>query len=701
MNKNIGILDPKGLKPNPLTGEKYSKKYKELAKIWCNLPAYERSDEIINKIKDNQVILTIFETGAGKTVLNPKFALHSYKYDAKIAITLPKRIIAKSAAEFAAVTLDVEIGQEVGYQYKGASVKSDKTKLLYATDGTIVARLLKDPELKDFNCVIIDESHERKVQIDFLLYLLRETLKLRPEFKIIIMSATIDSKLFANYFRDFKYAQIDVPGARTFPIESRFLEKKIDYNKVLTKGYDILIDILETDDMSDLKVAHDVIFFVTSSNEAFNLCQILNNHLELEKKNKCKITCKGDVFCVEVYSGMNPDKQTLAQDKESYKQNKYNRKVVIATNVAESSLTIDGVRYVIDTGYELSGTYDPIIRARKLDRKLITQAQSKQRMGRAGRTEPGICYHLYRKEDFESQMSKFPEPDIRTSDITMECLKLLNNENIQTVDKLISILSDFIEPPRENYIRAAVDILAELGALKDNKITDYGKLLNQLPENDIFLANTLIFGKLYNCSREVLKINSLINVTRGNMSALYNLPGRDNKEKEKKFQTAKRKTAHKYGDHLTLLKIYEDLEEQFKKDNKDKLYEWAYKNFYKINTLLKAPNEYKKAKGKLYQIARIDSEKLDLKYFEEIKNLEIDERVLACYIMGFQLNTAIRENNVYNTRFNRNDIKIARISTLSDKKPKNVIYNELFISMNNPQLTIVSEIPNKIMDILK
>ncbi|MCJ7638122.1 MAG: DEAD/DEAH box helicase, partial [Nitrososphaeraceae archaeon] len=340
MNENIGILDPDGINPNPLNNKPYSDKYKELAKVWSKLPAYKKANEIIKKIKENQVILTIFETGAGKTVLNPKFALHAFNYDAKIGITLPKRIITKSAAEYAALTLDVELGDEVGYQYKGSppEAKSEKTKLLYATDGTIVSRALKDPKLSDFNAIVIDEAHDRKVQIDFLLYLLRETLKIRPDFKIIIMSATINADLFTNYFKDFKFAKIEVPGARTYPIESIFLEDTITYNKILEKGFEILIKILKEDDPTT-KAAHDVIFFVTSSNEAFKICQLLSDHVEKEKKGKCDISCKGNVYCIEVYAGMNMQKQTLAQDREKYKiidNKKYNRKIVIATNVAES-----------------------------------------------------------------------------------------------------------------------------------------------------------------------------------------------------------------------------------------------------------------------------------------------------------------------------------------------------------------------------
>ncbi|AYV77173.1 MAG: HrpA-like RNA helicase [Barrevirus sp.] len=715
MNDNIGILDPEGLKLNPLTQKPYSYKYRELAKIWSKLPAYKEANNIIEAIKENQVLLTVFETGAGKTVLVPKFALHSLNYDANIAITLPKRIIAKSAAEYAALTLDVDIGDEVGYQYKGSppEAKSSKTKLLYATDGTIVARLLRDPKLTEFAMVIIDEAHEMKVQIAFLLYLLRETLRLRPEFKIIIMSATINSELFSDYFRDFKFAKIEVKGVRSYPIESIFLKESLTYNQILEKGFDTLIKILKEDDPTT-KLAHDIIFFVTSANETFKICSQLNDYVQEEKKHICDISCKGNNYCIEVYAGISADKQDLAQDREKYKElsvskdnpRKNIRKIVIATNVAESSLTIDGLKYVIDTGYELKGSYDPVLHGRKLDRQLISQAQAKQRMGRTGRTEPGICYHMYTENEFNNTMIKFPESEIRVSDITMECLKLLSIESIKSVEKLINIFTYFIEPPKEEFIRSAIETLIAINAISNETINDYGLLLNEIPIDDIFLANTFIFAKLYNCSREVMKIATLIMACRGNMTDLYTVPSYENKELTQKFRKAKAKFTHRSGDHLTLLNIFNSL-----KKNKDKINDFAYKNFFKIGTIGKVLNDYKKTKDRTRQIRinREDLDKYNLKFFDQILTLPIEDRVLSCFIMGFPLNTAMRHDSTYHTKFYKGDnLKINRISTLLESKsnkkkgkplmPKNVVFYELFISMDQMNLSIVSKIPKKIME---
>lgn len=726
-NKNIGILDPEGKELNPLTGKSYSERYKELAKKWSTFPVYKRAKEIIKDIEDYQVLLIQAQTGSGKSVLVVKYVLHVYNYDAKIAMTLPKQIITKATAEFAAETLDVKLGEEVGYQYKGSpsNAKSDKTKLLFCTDGTVMQRLLKDPYLKDFDCVIIDESHERSTRIDFLLYLLRETLRLRPEFKLIIMSATVNAEIFKNYYQEFKFKQIDVGGGRTFPITEYYVEKSLQYNDTINEGFNKLITILEQDDPTK-SGAHDIIFFITSSNDAFNLCKRLNQFIEKEKKTKCRITCKGDIYCVEVYSGMDEKKQLLAQDKSLYKENTtYNRKIVIATNVAESSLTIDGIKYVIDTGYELKSSFDPEYRARKLERQLISQAQSKQRCGRGGRTEPGECHKLYTKNDYENIMIPFPEPEIRTSDITAECLNLLSIEKIGNVPNLIETLANFIEPPREINIRIAINTLMQLGLIEKDVVTKIGKLVNEIPLNDILFALTFVYSKIYRCSNEILKIYCMIDASKANLNDIYRSPTDilQNKKADineeqfrkmlsslnNKFDSSRKKLMSKYGDHLTLLKIFDKfslIQEKYK-ENQDKLNDWGHDNFLKLNTLMKAKKNYKKIRWQINSLFKNQpkSEDYDLKHFNEIEKLNVDERVLSCLLLGFRLNTAVKifgsEN--YRTQHSKNlKINLNKLSTLNlhNQLPKNVIYYELFISMGKNDINIISVIPKEILNIL-
>lgn len=246
-SKQYGILDPSGNNVNPLNDKEYSDKYKDIAKIWSKFPAYENAEKIIQMIKDNQVLLITSGTGSGKTVLIPKYVLHQTDYKGHIMISLPKQIIAQSAAEYAALTLDVVLGEQIGYKYKGSDTKyvGKEPNLLYATDGTIVSRLLNDPVLTGINAVVIDEAHERKVQIDFMLFLLKNVLKQRKDFKLIIMSATVNSEIFKSYFAEYKFEQFDVGSKTNYKIESIFVDKTVGPTEYIQRGLDIISDLIK------------------------------------------------------------------------------------------------------------------------------------------------------------------------------------------------------------------------------------------------------------------------------------------------------------------------------------------------------------------------------------------------------------------------------------------------------------------------
>ena len=711
-NDNIGILDPEGKNLNPFTNQSYSDTYKKLAQIWSKYPAYQNAKERINDIMENQVLLINAATSAGKTVIYPKFTLHALGYKGKVGVTLPKQLITKSAAEFAAKTLDVEVGSEVGYQFKGSpkNAYSDKTKLLYATDGTIKAMLINDPSLIEFDAILIDEAHERKVQIDFLLYLLRNTLKLRPNFKLIIMSATINSDIFKEYYKEFKFKEINLGGARKYPITSHFLkptEQKKNYEDLKQEAFKILIKILEEDN-PEKPGAHDILFFITSKLEAITICKKLNKHIEAEKKaidKKCKITCTGDVVCMEIFSGISPERERLVIDKDLYKaKSNYNRKVVLATNVAESSITIDGIKYVIDLGHELKSVYDAEHRARNLKRELISHAQATQRMGRAGRTEPGICYHMYTEDDYLNKMEKFPLPDIRTNDLSNECLQLLNIDTINTTENLINVLIQLIEPPKEIYIKTAINILNELGAIENEQITPLGKMLTNIKVNDPMTALSIILATQYKCSHELIKLFVIIDLIKGNIIELFNKPDEYASEQtKKKFNNAKKQFAHDSGDHISLLNIYDEYNKQVKDNsgNIEILRNWCRKNFLKYEILVKVNKQYRKIKA---TVPNMDNINLGLSYDKDIDNLPVNDRILYCILVGFKLNIAINKySDLYQTQFSDDiKIKISNTSFISylNKQPRNVVYHELFISLGRNDLNIVSNINKNIMKLM-
>ena len=394
-DKKIGILDKDGKNINPLNNQEYSDNYKNLSKFWSSLPAYDFSKNVITSIKKNDVILIASGTGSGKTVLIPKFALHANDYKGKIIVTLPKKIITKKAAEYAALTLDVPLGEQVGYQFRGDNLKTDETILLYSTDGSIISMIKSDPLMSEIDIIIIDEAHERKIQIDLLLYLLKNAINKRKEMnikplKLIIMSATINEKIFASYYKNFKFDYMFLSGKPNYPITSTYLDKplakKSDY---LLKGVEVIKDIIKN--INNKKSPEgDILFFVCSINE----CKTLTMDLSSELK---------DSFIMALYGNFPSELEKYITEPYRYKElNKnYKRRIFISTNVAESSLTIDGIVYVIDTGLEINVKYDPKKKINVMSKDIITKAQVSQRKGRAGRTKEGFCYHLYTIENFE------------------------------------------------------------------------------------------------------------------------------------------------------------------------------------------------------------------------------------------------------------------------------------------------------------
>ena len=710
MPNKIGILDPDGNNNNPLTNEPFSDNYKRLAKIWKSFPAYKNAEQIIDDIKENQVILVVSGTGSGKTVLLPKYVLHAYDYKGKIAVTLPKQIITKSSAEFSSQTLDVELGKQVGYKYKGSpkDMFGKSTNLLYATDGTIVRKLLNNPKLEEFDAVVIDEAHERKVQIDFLLFLLKRTIKLRPDFKLIIMSATINAEIFKDYFSDFKFKQLSLSGKTNYPIKSIYLKESIEREQYLEKGFEILKELLENLEINT--DSSDVLFFVTSSNEAGELCKKLGT-----------LDFKLNPICIEVYSGMNPKKEFLATDKDEFKKMGHKIKVVISTNVAESSLTIDGIKFVIDGGYEFLSEYDPIKRARILNMTRTTKAQIKQRMGRAGRTGPGTCYHLYTEKEFET-FRDFPEPDIRKGNISSELLSLLNvkaisESNLSDVENLLEILKEMIEPPKKEYVKASLLDLSKIGLIKDHNLTRKGKLFSKISVSNIYSANCIFYSHFYKCSHEMSLIIGLLDACRNNIKNIFDVPKIvDDKRKEeylkKKYREKKNRFNHRYGDHFAFLKIMtkyldkvDTIHNKYKTKEKriEKIRTWCYKHFLKYDTLKKARKYSIKIRKDMQRTFSKENIDVDFGVLKKLDgNIRCDEiardvndRLMLCLVLGFRTKKAkLDKNDTYSTKYVHN-VGIGKESFLKDSYPRNIVFTELFIQGDSKELNIVTKIPNK------
>ena len=400
----IGLYDPLGKNINPLTlkeyqnyysnetdkyeagkleGKYYYKTYKNMSYLWTNLPMYKHITTILNSIRENNITMIKAGTGVGKTVITPKVALHAFNFQKKVICTVPKRKLAFSSSDFSAKCLDVLVGEEVGYFVSGDRNMNEKTKLVFTTSGSLKSFITNaDNLLSEYDCAIIDEVHERSIDTDFLILLMKEIIKKRPEFRLILMSATVDISHFKNYYlKDNKNLKFN-----TIEIEGKSYDVKIDYeNKQLDNW--IQQAVYRTIEILKSNKEGDILIFMKASKDGKDIKKLLDEKVkELKEINP---------FIFLLDSKVSKEESKFATEKYKYLEhpdndpNKpFDRKIVITTNVAESSLTIDGVVFVIDNGLHMESTYNPYLDSRSLLEEKISKASSIQRKGRAGRTKP-------------------------------------------------------------------------------------------------------------------------------------------------------------------------------------------------------------------------------------------------------------------------------------------------------------------------
>ena len=666
MADNIGIFDPSGIHPNPLTDLPYSQSFKDLGLVWSKFPAYAKSREILHAINTNQLLFIISSTGSGKTVLVPKLALHYTGYEGKVGITLPKRIVTLSAAIFSAKTLDVTLGEDVGYVYKGSAknMVGPKNKLLYMTDGTLIMKFVKDPTLSEFKVIIIDEAHERKVQIDLILLFIKNLLEggQRPDLKVIIMSATIDGAKYQRYFTGISSQIINIGGGTNYEIETHFLEKPtVSY---LETGSE-LIDSLA-------KNRKDILFFITTSNEALQFCK------------KVRPTYP-KIYCIEVYADMDRSLKTLAESSDLYLElGNYDLKLVMATNVAESSLTIDGLTYVIDSCFELYNYFDPETCGNILEKRFITKAQAMQRRGRVGRTGPGICYHLLTKNQFDS-LENYPQPDILKQDITIDMIKIIHLTKTSTYDEGLELLAQLMDPPKKPYVDLAHDLLQMYQIINDNGLlTKIGRDMSQFSSLPMNLSLFLIYSFQLYCAKEASIIIGMIEALRGKMSNIFY---KADTMCESGCQKASSKDlmknlGSKKGDHLTLLNIYR----KFKEVPNQKI--WAAKYGIRLPVL----NEAEKfSNGYFYRILAASR----APPLSRVSEADTKQKILQALELSHR---HLLAKNLL-TSYPKKQVKgqIAKDSVLYQMRnlsSKSIIYHELTNINNNWEFNLVTIIKN-------
>ena len=657
----VGILDPEGRFFNPLNGREYSEQYKILAKFWSTLPFYSKRYEAIRMFKNKQVTLIVSGTGSGKSVLAPKYMLHALDYEGKIAVTNPKRLAAYGVADFAAKCLDVELGTYVSIKFRGSDPKdfNPNSNLVYCTDGYILQKLNFDPLLSDYDCVIIDEAHERNINIDLLLMKLKYLCQQRSDFRLIIMSATIDIDLFSNYYKQFKFGFLDAGEKTFFPIREFFAKKpvlKIDKNRNITSNPNNYIDALVNisyDIITDTSYG-DILVFVTGGSEGDKCCGKLRQKLQDDKT----------VFCKSLSSSTSKEDEDLIKDPELYKQGTtYTRKIIFSTEVAESSVTIEGLKYVVDSGLVNSSSFSYKDNLERLDRTCISRASHKQRKGRVGRKEPGICYNLFTKEQYEKSFPEFTISPILNQNITTEIFRIIYNEDyisviptkfsyknahsdLSTPTNLETFLNGFIERPPELTIQSILDTMFELDALevivkKQYDITLTGYFMNSfgLYPN---ISRMLVEGYVNQCLNEVLIIAAFMEATDNRLNALIiddkNAIDISKDVTDKVYKDRIKVISSNYGDLMSVINIFK---RWYTLDDKDRLifcnyYFIKHKTLEKINKVI---NDYKRNYAEIV--------KAMTKFLKQEKDKTLEEGIVLSIVSGYFMNMINKNKKVW------------------------------------------------------
>jgi ATP-dependent helicase HrpA len=456
-----------------------------------SLPVSARKDDIATAIRDHQVVVVAGETGSGKTTQIPKICIELGRgVRGQIGHTQPRRIAARTVAERIAEELDRPLGSTVGYKVRFTDQVSDDTMVKVMTDGILLAEIQNDRMLYRYDTLIIDEAHERSLNIDFILGYLRDLLPRRPDLKLIITSATIETQRFAQHFADAagKPAPVIEVSGRTYPVEVRYrpllTTTLVEDDEIRQEPIDQIDGIVAAVD--EFPTDGDILVFLSGERDIRDAADALG------KRNL------RNTEIVPLYGRLSAAEQHRVFERHS------ERRVVLATNVAETSLTVPGIKYVIDPGTARISRYSHRLKVQRLPIEPVSQASANQRKGRCGRTSDGICIRLYSEEDFE-QRPEFTEPEILRTNLASVILQM-TNLGLGDLQKF-----PFIDPPDKRNITDGVKLLEELGALEDRKLTPMGRQLAQLPV-DPRLARMVIEADRQECLAEVMVIAGALSI---------------------------------------------------------------------------------------------------------------------------------------------------------------------------------------------
>lgn len=645
---------------NALTGLPYSNRYYELFRKRIALPVWEYRDKFFEYLNNHQILVLVGETGSGKTTQIPQWCVELLRQKGGrrgVACTQPRRVAAMSVAARVAEEMDVAIGQEVGYSIRFEDCSSPKTLLKYMTDGMLLREAMSDPLLEAYGVVLLDEAHERTLATDILMGVLKQVVTQRPDLKIVVMSATLDAGKFQNYFDNAPL--MSVPG-RTHPVEIFYTpEPERDYLEAAIRTV-IQIHMCE-------EIEGDILLFLTGQEEIEEACKRLKREIDNLGPDV------GEMKCIPLYSSLPPNlQQRIFEPPPPAKTNgAIGRKVVVSTNIAETSLTIDGVVFVIDPGFAKQKVYNPRIRVESLLVSPISKASSQQRAGRAGRTRPGKCFRLYTEKAYKTEMQDQTYPEILRSNLGSVVLQLKK----LGIDDLVHF--DFMDPPAPETLMRALELLNYLQSLDDNgELTELGSIMAEFPL-DPQLAKMLITSCEYNCSNEALSITAMLSVPQ-----CFVRPN----EAKKAADESKMRFAHIDGDHLTLLNVYH----AFKQNHEDT--QWCYDNFINYRSMKSADNVRQQLSRIMdrFNLRRTSTEFTSKDYYINIRKT---------LVSGFFMQVAHLERTGHYLTIKDNQVVQLHPSTCLDHKPEWVVYNEFVLTTKNYIRTVTDIKPEWLIKI--
>ncbi|XP_048487805.1 pre-mRNA-splicing factor ATP-dependent RNA helicase PRP16 [Plutella xylostella] len=484
------------------------------------LPAFACREELLQVIRENSVVIIVGETGSGKTTQLTQY-LHEEGYSKRgmIGCTQPRRVAAMSVAKRVSMEMNTQLGDEVGYAIRFEDCTGPNTVIKYMTDGILLREGLREPDLENYSAIIMDEAHERSLSTDMLFGLLREVVARRHDLKLIVTSATMDSSKFAQFFGNVP--TFTIPG-RTFPVET-FYSKNVCEDYVDGAVKQALQIHLQPEE-------GDMLIFMPGQEDIEVTCEVLTERLG-------EIDSAPPLSVLPIYSQLPADLQAKIFQRAPPGQ----RKCIVATNIAETSLTVDGIMFVIDSGYCKLKVYNPRIGMDALQIYPVSQANARQRAGRAGRTGPGKAFCLYTQRQYEQELLAATVPEIQRTNLanTVLLLKSLGVEDL--------LAFHFMDPPPQDTILNSMYQLWILGALDGTgALTPLGRQMAEFPLDPPQCHMLIVSGEM-GCSKEVLIIVSMLSVP----TVFYRPQGR-----EEEADTVKEKFQVPESDHLTLLHLY-------------------------------------------------------------------------------------------------------------------------------------------------